>query len=129
MSTFGLGHMQVMQALQVDPELGAGAEEARQPQGAVSGDRASAVQDRGHAVGGDLDAARERRRAHVQRPKFFSQVLARVNRRRRHVTSVCRFDELHVRRPGRSLRPFKTDAPLLVDADRVLPNTISFECL
>jgi hypothetical protein len=38
-------------------------------------------------------------------------------------------DDLNVRGARRSFGPTKTDSPLIVDANRKLPDTIAFECL
>jgi len=73
-----LGEAQVVEALQIEPELGAGAEEVSEAEGHVAGDRASA-QDLGHAVGWYADLSRELGGARVERVQFFCGVFAWVN--------------------------------------------------
>src|ERR1039458_10206914 len=55
-----------VEALQVEPELGAGAEEVGEAESCVAGDGAAAVEDLGDAVGGHSDLAREFSRADAE---------------------------------------------------------------
>ena len=92
----------------------------RQAEGGIAGDRALAVQDPGHAIRGDLDSACELRCAHVQGTKLFGQVLTRMNRDGSSCDlQFADIDELHVRRSWRCFWPFKTDSPVLVNADGI----------
>jgi hypothetical protein len=74
-----LGEAQVVEALQIEPELGAGAEEVSEAEGRVAGGRAGAVQDLGHAVRWYADLPRELGGAHIERVQFFCEVFAGVN--------------------------------------------------
>src|SRR5271155_1189623 len=78
------GETQIVEALEIEPELRAGAKGMGQAQGRISGDAASSVEDLRHAVGGHTELAGEFRSAHIQCVKFLSQVLARMNSGDRH---------------------------------------------
>ena len=124
-----LGNTQLMQALKVQPQLGAGSEEVRQAQRGISGDGALAVQNQRHTIRGHLDPACELGRAYVPGAQFCGEVLPRMDRDRRHVPSRTGIDEFHLRRSGRSVWPFKTNSPLLVDSDRILSAAFGLEGL
>src|ERR687892_744099 len=78
------GHTKLVEALQVEPELGARAEEVAQAQRRIAGDRASAVKDRGHAVRGDLELTGELRGAHVERLQLLGELITGMNRETCH---------------------------------------------
>src|SRR6185437_1097365 len=52
-----LGDTQFVETLQVEPELGTGAEEVRETQCGITSDGAAAVENLGNAVGGNPDLA------------------------------------------------------------------------
>src|SRR5262245_20200979 len=62
---------QVVHGLQIHPELGAGAEEAREPQRRVRRHRALALDDRADAGRGHAQGHRERVHGHAERRKKF----------------------------------------------------------
>jgi hypothetical protein len=65
-SSFLLRDAEIVQGLQVDPELCAGAEEMSQAQRRVGGDVAVPIQNLGDAVGGNLEMARQCGGAHLE---------------------------------------------------------------
>jgi len=79
-----LGEAKIVQTLQVEPELGAGAEEMGEAQGRIAGDRAGAVEDLRDAVSGHAKLARQLGGAHVERVQFFGQMLSGVDCGYRH---------------------------------------------
>jgi hypothetical protein len=70
----------VVEGLQIQPELRAGAEEMTEAKDCIAGDAAGAVEDLGYAIGGHGDLSRQFRRAYIQRLQFLGEVLAGVNR-------------------------------------------------
>ena len=74
-----LGEADFVEALQVEPELGAGTEEVGEAQGGVSSDGTTAVEDLRDAVGGHADLAREGGGAEVEFGEFFCKMLAGVD--------------------------------------------------
>jgi hypothetical protein len=76
---FLLGEPQVIEILQIEPKLGAGAKEMSEAQGRVAGNRARPVQDLRDAIGGHADLSRQFRRAHFERFQFLGQVFTRMN--------------------------------------------------
>ena len=81
---FPLGEAQLVELLQVQPELRAGAEEVGQAQGGVAGDGAPAVEDSGYAVGWNLDVPGKRGGAHVELFQLLGKVFAGVDCRDGH---------------------------------------------
>lgn len=126
-SSLLLRNAQVVKALQVEPELRAGAEEVGKPQSGIPGNGASAMQDLGDAVGRNLEPPRQFGSAHPQFSHLCGQVFARMNRHHCHEVLLMVINDLHVGWPGRVLRPLKADPPLLIDADTVLPLAIAFQ--
>lgn len=74
-----VGEAEVVEGLQIEPELDAGAEEVSETQGRIAGDRAGAVQDLGDAVGRHAELACKFSCAHIESVQFFGEVFARVN--------------------------------------------------
>jgi hypothetical protein len=66
---------QVVEALQVEPELRACAEKMAEAQSGIAGDRACAIQDLRHAIGWHAYSSRQLRRAHIENLQFLGQVL------------------------------------------------------
>ena len=66
----------MVEALDIQPELGGCTEEMGEAQGRVAGDGASAVHYLGNVIGGNLEPASQFRGAHLELVKFFGQVLA-----------------------------------------------------
>ena len=64
------GDAQIVEALQIDPEFGAGAEDVRQAQRCVGGDVAASVQNLGDAMGGNSQLACQRGGALVEFLQF-----------------------------------------------------------
>src|SRR6266852_1151832 len=78
-SRFVFRNSHIVEGLQVQPELRAGAKEMTQPQGRIAGNAACAVQDLCHAVGRHENLSRQFRGTHLQRLQFLGQMLARMN--------------------------------------------------
>jgi len=74
-----LGDTQIIQALQVDPEFGARAEEMSQAQRRVRRDVAVSVQDLRDAIRGNLQMACQCGGAHMQFLQFLGQMFAGMN--------------------------------------------------
>jgi hypothetical protein len=70
---------QVVQTLQVEPELSVGTEKVGESQSGIARDGAFPIQDFGDAVRRNIELPRKLRRAHAQFFQFFGQMLARVN--------------------------------------------------
>lgn len=81
---FLFGQAEVVEGLEIEPELGGGAEEVGEAEGGVAGDGTGAIQDLGDAVGGDFEFAGEFGGAHAEGGEFFGQVLAGMNWSRCH---------------------------------------------
>src|SRR5208337_4540835 len=125
-----LSDAQIVEALQIDPEFGAGAEEMRQAQCGVGRDIAASVQNLGDAIGGNLQLAGQRGGAHVEFLQFLGQMFSRVDRKLWHVGSFRRsfpsgnrilviIDNFHIRRTRGAVWPFKANAPRVIDANAV----------
>lgn len=97
LSGFFLGAAQVAESLEVEPELGAGAEEMGEAQGGIAGDAAGAVEDLRDAVGGHAELAGEFGGAHVERLQFFGQMFAGMD------CGECHSDSTDDNRESRSL--------------------------
>jgi len=78
------GEPQIVETLQIEPELRAGAEEVSEAQSCVAGNAARPIQDLRDAVGGYANLARQFGGAHIERLQFFSEMLTRMNCRDRH---------------------------------------------
>jgi hypothetical protein len=78
-ASFLLGKAQVIEILQIEPKLGAGAEEVGEAQGSVTRDGARAMQNLRDAIGGYAELSRELRGTHIECFQFFGQVLTRMN--------------------------------------------------
>lgn len=74
-----LGETQVIEVLEIEPELRTGAEEMSEAQSGVTRHRACAMQDLRDAIRGHAELSREFRGAHIERLQFFGQVLTRMN--------------------------------------------------
>jgi len=85
-----LGEAQIVEALQIDPELGAGAEEMRQAQRRVGRDVTASVQNLGDAIGGNLQLAGQRGGAHVEFLQFLGQMFSGMDRELWHIRSFLR---------------------------------------
>jgi hypothetical protein len=76
---FLLGEAQVVEVLEIEPKLRAGAEEVGEAESGVARDGARAMQNLRDAIGGHAELARKFGRAHVECLEFFGEVLARMN--------------------------------------------------
>src|SRR5712691_10227276 len=74
-----LGEAQVVEALQVEPKLRAGAKEMSEAQSGVARNSARPIQDLRDAIGGHVDLSRQLSRAHIERLQFFGQVFTRMD--------------------------------------------------
>lgn len=99
----------------------------RQPESAVSGDCPSSVEDFRDTVGWDVQSPREFGSAHAEFFQFFRKVLAWMNRCYSHGHHLVIVHNLNIRRPGSGRRPFKADAPLIVDSNAVLASPVPFQ--
>ena len=81
----GMRPAQLVELLQVEPELCAGAKSVAEPDRGVGGDRTRTVDDPSDLVDRDADVVRQRRRAHANSLQLFRQVLARMNRHACHM--------------------------------------------
>ena len=82
-----LPQAQVIDALQVEPELGSFAEEVLQAQRGVTGDRALAMQNGGDAVGRHVQVSRQLSGAHAQSFELLCQMAAGMDQLNRHAFS------------------------------------------
>src|SRR5713226_6014824 len=107
-----LGQAQLVEALQVEPEFGAGAEEVAEAQGGIASNGALAIQDPGDAVSRYLQLTRELRGADVQRLQFLGELVAGVNCKPCHVSlTLVIIHDLDVDRTRCTFRPLETDPP------------------
>ena len=91
-SGFLLGDAQIVEALQIDPEFGTGAEEMRQAQRRVGGDVPASVQNLGDAIGWNLQLTCQLGGAHVEFLQFLGQMFSRMDREQWHGHSFrCSF--------------------------------------
>lgn len=98
-----------------------------EPQGRISGNGALTVQYLRDSVCRYPEVARELRRADANFPKFLHKVLAGMNSNDCHKSLLMIVDDLNIRWTGRAIQPFKTDAPLIVDANAVLALAVTFQ--
>src|SRR5208282_2660937 len=73
------GEAEVVEALEVQPKLRAGAEEMSEAQGRIAGDGAGTVQDLRDAIRRHIHLARQFRRAQPERFEFLGQVFPRMD--------------------------------------------------
>src|SRR5215510_3348639 len=73
------GDAEFVEALEIEPELPASAEEVGKTQSGVPGYGAPAVDDSRDAIGGNPELARESGGAHIESLQFFGQVLPRMD--------------------------------------------------
>ena len=73
------GYAKFVEALEIEPELRAGAEEVGKTQSGVPGYSAPAVDNSRDAIGGNPELARESGGAHIESLQFFGQVLPRMD--------------------------------------------------
>src|SRR5262249_46754522 len=117
------GHAQVILRLEAQPELGAGAEEARQPQGGIGRDSPPSAYDLGDSGHGHVNAPGECIRGKAQgEHEILLEDLSRVNRlepsdSHAHSLSVA-VDNLDVE--SVAVTPHKADSPSVVDPDAPL---------
>jgi hypothetical protein len=114
------GKVELVGLLQIHPKIRAGPKVAGEPQGGIGRDGPPAGDDLRDAVGRDGKRTGQLGGGNTDLLQFVSENLADSS------VVVDHFDAL---RPISSLRPFKTDAPLLVDADAVLPFPVARERL
>jgi hypothetical protein len=126
---FLLGEAQFVEALQIEPELGAGAKEVSEAEGCVAGDRAGTVEDLSDPVGGDANFSGELSGAHVERIQLFCKVLAWVNGSDWHGGLLMIVDNFNARGPRRTAGPLEADSPLIVDANTELALAIATQRL
>src|SRR5271168_3757839 len=75
---------EVVESLEIEPELGAGAKKVGETEGGVAGNGAGAVENLRYAIGGHGDFARQFGGAEVERLQFFGQVFAWMDSLNRH---------------------------------------------
>src|SRR6266568_5961782 len=80
LTDLSLGAAQLIELLQIHPELGARIEITTEAQRGVGGDRPCAVENAGHPVGRDTDGARVPCRSDAERLNRLGQMLSRMNR-------------------------------------------------
>src|SRR4029450_1349758 len=139
-----VGRAEVKENLEVHPETRARVECARESKRGVSGYSALAIDEFGHPIGRHTDTPRELSSAHIKGLQLLRQVLAGVNcdawhgspirgrvrvqvRVRMRVCESMVVDYLNIHRTIATLRPFKADAPSVVDADAVLSFAVALE--
>ena len=117
--------------LEVEPEPLRCAEEPRQTQGGVGGHRSLAVHDLIDPAGRHTEALRQTVLRQTKRlEKIFPQHLTRVHRPQPlpgHGLLLVVINDFDIMRIA--LLPSKTDPPLIVDANAVLPHSITGELL
>ena len=109
-SGFLLGDPQIVEALQIDPEFGTGAEEMRQAQRRIGRDVPASVQNLGDAIGWNLQLACQRGGAHVEFLQFLGQMFSGMDREQWHLRSfptgnrlLVVIDNFNIRRTGGAL--------------------------
>jgi hypothetical protein len=75
---------EVVETLQVEPELRARTEEVAQTQRRIARDGALAIENRRHAVRGNFELTRELRGAHVERLQLLGELITWMNRETCH---------------------------------------------
>jgi hypothetical protein len=95
---WSLGHAQIIEALQVQPELRARAEEMTKSQRRITRDRTLTVQYSGHAVRRNRELTCEFRGSHLESSQFLVELLTRVNRKPCHGHSLVVIDDVDVDR-------------------------------
>jgi hypothetical protein len=116
-----------IEALQVQPEFRTGAEEMSETQGGVASDGPPPIQDFGDAIGGNSQLPRQSRGAHSQLAELLGQMFPGMNCSPSHGILLMVIDNLQVQGTERIFRPLETNPPLVVDADAVLPLTVTLE--
>jgi len=114
--------------LKVEPGLRIGSEEARQPQRGIGSDGPLAVNNLIDAARRYADFKREPILAHAHRfEPFFQQNFAGGDKFKflHHRRLLVVVHDLDIER--RAAAPFKTQTPLIVDADAPLPFAITFQ--
>src|SRR6185436_8386550 len=86
-----LGDADIVGALQVQPELGAGAEPMAEPKRGVAADRPLALNDLADAVGWHCKLAGKLRRGDTDLLELVGEDLAGVDGRTTHVCSPCQW--------------------------------------
>jgi hypothetical protein len=74
LANFLLSYAEFIEALEIEPELGAGAKEMGEAQGGIARYGTRAIQDLGDAIGGDVEFACELSGAHAEGFEFFGEV-------------------------------------------------------
>src|SRR3954447_17243860 len=124
------GNTNVVCGLQIEPELRARAEPMAEAQRRISGHCALALNDLGDPVRRHSDLPRQFGRRDGKLVQLVGQNLAGMNRRSCHgFHSLVIIDNLDIRRPASSARPFKTYPPLIIDADAELAGAIALQGL
>src|SRR5258707_6948406 len=90
------GRAQIVDSLEIQPDLRAHSEEMPQPQGGIPRDRALSVENAGNAVGRHSESATEFRRTQIQLLELLGEMLARMNCRARHGSSSVIVDYFDV---------------------------------
>src|SRR5580704_3114970 len=116
-----------IKTLQVQPKFRTGTEKMSQTQRSVASDGPPPIQDFGNAIGGNTKLPRQLRRAHSQRAQLFGQMFSGMNCSPCHGILLMVIDNLHIFGTWRTFRPLETNPPLIVNADAVLPFTVSLE--
>ncbi len=125
-----LRDFQIIPGLQVEPELGGGAESTRQAQGGIGCDTAPALNDGIDAVWGNPQGTRQGVLADAQRlEELFQQNLTGMDGRNfaGHVTPLVIVNNFNL--VGVSVLPDKAQAIAVVDADAVLSFTVATQFL
>ena len=76
---FLFGEAKVVESLEIEPKLGAGAKKVGETEGGVAGNGAGAIENLRDAIGGHGDFARQLRGAEVEGFQFFGEVFAWMN--------------------------------------------------
>ena len=125
-----VGHAHVVLGLQVHPEARLHAEEQAQPQGRIGGDGALAVDQVADAAGRHVDVCRQLARGDAHGfHEVFQQDFAGVDFVQQfefgHVVLLVVVHDFDL--VGAVGVPHKADAPLVIDADAVLPFAVALQ--
>src|SRR3989338_8542988 len=126
------GYFQVVEVLQVEPELGIGVEVARQAQGSIGANATALVHNFTNPGGGNTKFQRqlvdgEAERLHEILPENFAGVDRRQERLSHDALFLMIICDFHF--VGVATTPDKADSPLVVDSNRVLPFPVASQRL
>src|SRR5215813_7380447 len=80
-----LSETQIINTLEIEPELCACSKEVSEAQSGIARDGAGSIQDLCDAIGWHVDLSRQLGGAHVERFQFFRQVFPRMDSRQCHI--------------------------------------------